>query len=90
MRPLFSLLLRCACSLGTPGFVRLSQPLVLISDHASCTNFLRHINSFLLVLLDAFSSRFFNTNVLFLFTLFSSTYICFVFPLSSVSFVSQV
>ena len=25
---LFSLLLRCACSLGTPGFVRLSQPLV--------------------------------------------------------------
>ena len=56
MRPLFSFLLRCACSLGTPGFVRLSQPLVLVSDHASCTNFLRHINSFLLVLLDAFFS----------------------------------
>ena len=31
-----------------------------------------HINSFLLVLLDAFSSRFFNTNVLFLYTLYSS------------------
>ena len=30
------------------------------------------INSFLLVLLDAFSSRFFNTNVLFLYTLYSS------------------
>jgi len=44
----------------------------LVSDHASCTNFLRHINSFLLVLLDAFSSRFFNTSVLFLFTLYSS------------------
>ena len=28
MRPLFSFLLRCTCSLGTPGFVRLSQPLV--------------------------------------------------------------
>jgi len=34
--------------------------------------FLLHINSFLLVLLDAFSSRFFNTNVLFLYTLYSS------------------
>ena len=44
----------------------------LVSDHASCTNFLRHINSFPLVLLDAFSSRFFNTNVLFLYTLYSS------------------
>jgi len=39
---------------------------------ASCTNFLRHINSFLLVLLDAFSLRFFNTNVLFLYSLYSS------------------
>ena len=37
-------------------------------------NFLRHINSFLLVLLDAFSSRFFNTTVLFLYTLYSSFY----------------
>jgi len=47
----------------------------LVSDHASCTNFLRHINSFLLVLLDAFSSRFFNTNVLFLYTLYSSFFL---------------
>jgi hypothetical protein len=40
-----------------------------------------------LVLLDAFSSRFFKTNVLFLHTFFSSAYICFLFPLASVSFV---
>jgi len=65
MRPLFSLLLRCSCSLGTPGFVRLSQPLV------SCfwlgflyTHILRHIDSFVLVLL--------------LYTLFSSSYISFL------------
>jgi hypothetical protein len=51
------------------------------------THILRHINSFSLVLLDAFSSRFFKTNVLFLCTLFSSTYISFMFPLASVSFV---
>ena len=51
------------------------------------THILRHINSFFLVLLDAFSSRFFKTNVLFLYTLFSSTYISFMFPLASVSFV---
>ena len=47
----------------------------LFLTEASYAHILRHINSFLLFLLDAFSSRFFNTNVLFLYTLFSSTYI---------------
>jgi len=81
MRPLFSLLLRCTCSFGTPGFVRLSQPLV------SCfwLKLLLHtswdINNIFLVLLDAFSSRFFKTNFLLLYTLFSATFICFMFPL---------
>ena len=72
MRPLFSLLLRCAFSLCTPGFVRLSQPLVscfwlrlLIHTHPET------YRQIFLVLLDAFSSRFFKTNVLFLYTLFS-------------------
>jgi hypothetical protein len=82
-----SLLLRCTCSLGTPGFVRLSQPLVscfwlrlLIHTHPET------YQQLFLVLLDAFSSRFFKTNVLFLCKLFS-TNISFLFPLDSVSFV---
>ena len=88
MRPLFSLLLRCTCSLGTPGFCEaLSASCFLFLTEASYTHILRHINTFFLVLLDAFYSRFFKTNVLFLYTPFSSTNICFVFPLASVSFV---
>ena len=59
----------------------------LFLTEASYTLILRHIKSFFLVLLDAFSSGFFETNVLFLYTLFSSTYICFMFPLASVPFV---
>ena len=43
---------------------------------------LRHTNSFFLVLLDAFPLRLFKTNVLFLYTLFSFTYMCFMFPLA--------
>jgi len=64
----------------------LSASSFLFLTEASYTHILRHINSFFLVLLDAFSSRFFKTNILFLFTLFSSTYICFMFPLASVPF----
>jgi len=52
------------------------SPFLLRQEHTMFKGyssfFLRHINSFLLVLLDAFSSRFFNTNVLFLYTLYSS------------------
>ena len=53
-------------------------PLVVMTQPAwlrEKRHILRHINSFFLVLLDAFSSRFFKTNVLFLYTLFSSTYL---------------
>ena len=53
----------------------LSASCFLFLTEASYTYILRHINSFFLVLLDAFSSRFFKTNVLFLYTLFSSTYL---------------
>ena len=90
MRP-FSLLLRCTCSLGTPGYCEaLSASGSLFLTEASYTLILRHFKSFFLVLLDAFSSGFIETNVLFLYTLFSSTYICFMFPQASVPFVSQV
>ena len=43
------------------------------------------LNFFFLVLHDAFSSRFFKTNVLFLYSFFSSTYISFMFPVASFS-----
>jgi hypothetical protein len=56
----------------------LSASCFLFLTEASYAHILRHINSFFLVLLDAFSSRFFKTNVLFLYTLFSITYICFI------------
>jgi len=39
---------------------------------------------------DAFSSRFFKTNVLFLYSFFSSTYISFMFPLASFSGVLKL
>ena len=70
----------------------LSASCFLFLTETSYTRILRHINSFSLILLDAFSSRFFKTNVFFLYTLFSSAYISFLFPLASVSFVlfSQV
>ena len=44
----------------------LSASCFLFLTEASCAHILRHISSFFLVLLDAFSSRFFKTNVLFL------------------------
>ena len=85
MRPLFSLLLRCTCSLGTPGFVRLSQPLV------SCF-WLRHLTrpetyeKLILVLFDASlrasSKQTFSFTIHFLFYIHlfhvSSTY-CFLY-----------
>jgi hypothetical protein len=43
------------------------------------------VAAFFLVLHDAFSLRFFKTNVLFLYSFFSSTYISFMFPLASFS-----
>ena len=55
----------------------LSVSCFLFLTEASYSHILRHINSFFLVLPGAFSLRFFKTNVLFLYTLFSSTYICF-------------
>jgi hypothetical protein len=86
MRPLFSLLLRCTCSLNSWFCEALSASCFLFLTEASYTYILRLINSFFLVLLDAFSSRFLKTNVIFLYILFSSTYISFMFPLPSVSF----
>jgi hypothetical protein len=47
--------------------------------------FFQYNPAFFLVLHDAFSSRFFKTNVLFLYSFFSSTYISFMFPLASFS-----
>jgi len=49
------------------------------------THILRHPNSFFLVLHDAFFSLLFKTNILFLYSLFSSSYICFMFILASFS-----
>jgi len=45
----------------------------------------RHPNGFFLVLHDAFFSLLFKTNILFLYSLFSSSYICFMFILASFS-----
>ena len=85
MRPLFSLLLRCACSLGSWFCEARSASCFLFLTEASYTHILRHPNSFFLVLHDAFFSLLFKTNILFLYSLFSSSYICFMFILASFS-----
>ena len=63
----------------------LSASCFLFLTEASYTHHLRHPNSFFLVLHDAFFSLLFKTNVLFLYSLFSSSYICFMFILASFS-----
>ena len=64
----------------------LSASCFLFLTEASYAHILRHINSFLLFLLNALSSRFFNTNVLFLIH-FSLLHTSFMFPLAYVSLV---
>ena len=85
MRPLFSLLLRRTCSLGSWFCEALSASCFLFLTEASYTLILRHPNSFFLVLHDAFFSLLLKTNILFLYSLFSSSYICFIFILASFS-----
>jgi len=86
MCPLFSLLLRCTLFSWHSWFCEaLSASSFLLLTEAAFSHVLRHIKSFFLVFFDAFPSRFFKTNILFLYTL--SLLHTSVFPLPPVSFI---